>query len=697
MEVRFWFLTLTPLLALLSYAILLAIVIQRGRRSPLYHFFAFYLLAMSVWSFGSAMMRLDPSRILLWNKVLTGGAVAMPLAFFGFVQAFLDERRDRWLWIGFAILLGLETTTALGLMVTHARLLKGGLLDVDTGPAIFANAAYWTFFVGFAAWSLVRAYRRTQDSVLRNRIRYSLLGVFLVLLGGSTNTVPALGALPIDHAANLLNAFLLAYAILRYQLLDIRLVVRKGLFYSIPIIIIGTGYFLIVFLAVNLFHIVTGYQVLLLSLILAAVTAMAVQPLRDRVRAWLDRLFFREKYSSSLMLQRLSRTVASSVLDLDRLTNMILDEVTTTMHIERAAFFLKQGKSGEFCLTARRGLDPNADFRLRQDHPIVHWLSRHEHVLTRHDIDMTPQFKALWRQEWEDLERIGTELFIPLKARGEFVAIFAVGPKLSEETYSQDDQLTLITLANQTAVAIENARLYDAERQRAAELDAFAHTVAHDLQNPLGLVIGFAEALEEDHATMPDEELSHYLHTIARSVRRVSSIVDELLLLSELPKMEVQARPLDMAHIVAEAQRRLTHMIEEYQAEIVVPETWPVALGYGPWVEGVWVNYLSNAIKYGGQPPRVELGATVQPDGMVRFWVRDNGPGLAPEEQAQLFTPFTRLDQVRTEGHGLGLSIARRIVEKLDGQVGVESEVGRGSTFSFTLPGVVTRYQQFPV
>ncbi|MCK4473481.1 MAG: PAS domain S-box protein, partial [Anaerolineae bacterium] len=243
----------------------------------------------------------------------------------------------------------------------------------------------------------------------------------------------------------------------------------------------------------------------------------------------------------------------------------------------------------------------------------------------------------------------------------------------------------------------ERKRAEEALRQRTAELqarneelDAFAHTVAHDLQNPLGLVIGFAETLEQDHATMPDEELSRYLHTIARSVRRVSSIVDELLLLSEVPKMEVQARPLDMARIVAEAQQRLTHMIEEYQAEIILPETWPVALGYGPWVEGVWVNYLNNAIKYGGQPPRVELGATVQADGMVRFWVRDNGPGLTPEGQALLFTPFTRLDQVRTKGHGLGLSIARRIVEKLDGQVGVESEVGRGSTFSFTLPGVVT-------
>ena len=83
----------------------------------------------------------------------------------------------------------------------------------------------------------------------------------------------------------------------------------------------------------------------------------------------------------------------------------------------------------------------------------------------------------------------------------------------------------------------------------------------------------------------------------------------------------------------------------------------------------------------------MELGADMQPDGMVRFWVRDNGSGLAPEDQARLFTPFTRLNQVRVKGYGLGLSIVRRIIEKLGGQVRIESQVGRGSVFSFTLPG----------
>ena len=118
------------------------------------------------------------------------------------------------------------------------------------------------------------------------------------------------------------------------------------------------------------------------------------------------------------------------------------------------------------------------------------------------------------------------------------------------------------------------------------------------------------------------------------------------------------------------------------------PSEWPSAMGHAPWVEEVWVNYLSNAIKYGGsesEPPRIELGAETQADGMIRFWVHDNGPGIAPEDQARLFTPFTRLDQARATGHGLGLSIVRRIAEKLGGQASVDSQVGQGSTFSFTL------------
>jgi len=103
-------------------------------------------------------------------------------------------------------------------------------------------------------------------------------------------------------------------------------------------------------------------------------------------------------------------------------------------------------------------------------------------------------------------------------------------------------------------------------------------------------------------------------------------------------------------------------------------------------VEEIWINYLDNAIKYGGSPPRVELSAERQADGMVRFQVHDNGKGLSPAAQARLFLPFERLGQSAAGGYGLGLSIVQRIAERLNGHVAVESQIGRGSTFSFTLP-----------
>ena len=244
--------------------------------------------------------------------------------------------------------------------------------------------------------------------------------------------------------------------------------------------------------------------------------------------------------------------------------------------------------------------------------------------------------------------------------------------------------------------AEKTLRQYAAElKARNEDLDAFAHTVAHDLKGSLGYMVGFAQVLEQDYAALPDKDRRNCLRVIAQGGRKMCNIIDELLLLSSMRKVgEVEIKPLDMAHIVAEARQRLTHMIEEYQAEIILPDAWPVALGHGSWVEEVWVNYVSNALKYGDRPPRVELGAMAEADGMVRFWVRDNGPGITPEDQARLFTSFTRLDPARANGHGLGLSIVRRIVEKLGGQVGVESEVGQGSVFSFALPGVAGQIAQ---
>jgi PAS domain S-box-containing protein len=221
---------------------------------------------------------------------------------------------------------------------------------------------------------------------------------------------------------------------------------------------------------------------------------------------------------------------------------------------------------------------------------------------------------------------------------------------------------------------------------RNEELDAFSHTVAHDLRNPLGVVRGFTEQVVDHMESMDPDEMRECLSSVLQACNKMDTIIDELLLLAGVGKArQVEVGALDMRRIVSEAITRLSHLSAEYDAFIAVPDTLPKALGYGPWVEEVWVNYLSNAILHGGRPPRVSMEGAEDGD-HVRFCVRDNGEGIRHGDEASLFVPFTRLRNDRTPGCGLGLSIVRRIVERLGGQVGVQSLPGQGSSFWFTLP-----------
>ncbi|MFZ1756948.1 MAG: ATP-binding protein [Caldilineaceae bacterium] len=266
--------------------------------------------------------------------------------------------------------------------------------------------------------------------------------------------------------------------------------------------------------------------------------------------------------------------------------------------------------------------------------------------------------------------------------------------------YHPNDIDFLATLAARAGTAISKVQLYEQLREtnlllhkqaadlagRNADLDAFAHSVAHDLKNPLTSIMGYTELLLDDYDLLSNEERLEFLGHIARRSTKMHQIVDGLLLMSQLHSREVQLTAVDMQAIVTEACNRLHESRQQRDAILHMPHEWPLALGYPQWLEEVWANYVSNAIKYGGTPPEIWLGATHCGDDFIRFWVKDNGAGLTPEQQTQLFLPFTRLHTSKQEGHGLGLSIVRRIVEKCRGTVGVESEPGVGSIFWFTLP-----------
>lgn len=297
---------------------------------------------------------------------------------------------------------------------------------------------------------------------------------------------------------------------------------------------------------------------------------------------------------------------------------------------------------------------------------------------------------------------------IPIMAGENCLGVLAMGRVQAGASFTDEDIVKGLAFSRLAALALDNAHLYATalreinERKQAeqslqqfaaelqahnAELNAFAHTVAHDLKNPLTGLMGSVQLLQFSQRTMSDEQRDDVLRIMDTTVQKMATIISELLLLASIrAKDAIPKQNLAMEHIVSSVEVRLQDHITATRACIEKPASWPVAAGYAPWVEEVWANYLSNALKYGGNPPKITLGANETDDGFVRFWVRDNGSGIRKTQQAQLFTPFTRLRSARAEGHGLGLSIVQRIIQRLGGSVGVESTLGEGSTFYFTLP-----------
>jgi signal transduction histidine kinase len=219
------------------------------------------------------------------------------------------------------------------------------------------------------------------------------------------------------------------------------------------------------------------------------------------------------------------------------------------------------------------------------------------------------------------------------------------------------------------------------------ELDAFAHTVAHDLRNPLATLNGRLELANLVLGKADEATVRRHLEEAVKSSRRLNDIIDELLILAGVRRQAIVAVPLNLGACASEAVDRLEALLKMHEAVVRLPEAWPTAYGHAPWVIEVWANYISNAAKYGGAKPVITLGGRTNPDGQTaRFWVQDTGLGLDAVAQTRMFVPFTRITAVRAKGHGLGLSIVRRIIEKLGGQVGVESSPGAGACFWFELP-----------
>jgi signal transduction histidine kinase len=241
-----------------------------------------------------------------------------------------------------------------------------------------------------------------------------------------------------------------------------------------------------------------------------------------------------------------------------------------------------------------------------------------------------------------------------------------------------------------------NAQLRDEIERREeliTELKAFSYTVAHDLKTPLTIISGYSHIISKELASTNEPELAEFAEQVVNTTFKMGHMIDSILSFANVRQTEVILCQLDMQTVVAEILLELQPMIKETGARLSHPKQWPKVLGHPQWVEEIWTNYISNALKYGGRPdegqaPIIELGYDSHQSDTFRFWVRDHGYGLTPEQQDNLFIPFQRMHKGSKEGSGLGLSIVKRMVEKMGGEVGVESSPGEGCQFWFTLSSV---------
>ena len=677
----------TCLLALLGYGFLFGLVFLRARHRRAARYFLFYLLAMAIWQGGQtvAVFTEAPEVALQAYRVLLALGYSFGFFYAMFVRELLGIRSGR----------GLVRAGYISVAGVPLYMLAGGpgliesvykepgvpffLPHFGTAAIVFGISVYG--FLAYAFVHLLRARLHSTSPEERNRLAYLLMGVPIVIVGSVFNFSPQLRAYPLDVIANLINAMLTGLAIVRYRLLDIQVVVRKGLRYTSVTAAVGLIYFALVFLAIQVLHFVSGYQVLLLSLVMATVAAVAVQPLRDVLQARVDKTFFREKYDTAQMLQRLSRTAAAT-LDIDRLTNLIVAEVTNTMHIERAAFFLKDGTSG-LRLASGLGLDGARQVRLRHDHPVIATMARDPQPFVASQLDRMPLARAFTLQEREQWEKLDMALLVPVTAQGALVGVLAVGEKRSGVGYSRDDRIALTTLANQTAVAVENARLYAAaqhelaERQRAEtamraslqEKEVLLKEIHHRVKNNLQMIYSLL-SLQSQYADDP---------TTLEALRDSQNRIRSMALIHEKLYQSTNLADIDFGEYLRSLASHLhrSYAVKDRNVRLVV-STAPIRLGIDTALPCALIasELISNALKHAfvGRPEgvlRVNIGTDDR--GTIRLEVADDGVGLRHVGQGS--SPAT-----------LGMQLVDGLVRQLNGTLTTDNTQGTAFTVSFSAP-----------
>jgi GAF domain-containing protein len=394
--------------------------------------------------------------------------------------------------------------------------------------------------------------------------------------------------------------------------------------------------------------------------------------------------------------------VVSSTLDLETVLTRIVSHAVQLSGTDGGAIYEYDEPSEEFRLRATDHMEEELINALRSNPPrlgdgVVGRAAANREPVQVPNILEERTYAPRMRQM---LERYGfrASLAVPLLREERIIGGLVVRRKSTGEFRPEVIEL-LKTFATQSVLAIQNARLFREIEDKSRQIEAanrhkseFLANMSHELRTPLNAIIGFSEVLGERMFGELNEKQAEYTEDILSSGRHLLSLINEILDLSkvEAGRMELEVATFDLPLAIDNARTFVRERATKHgiNLDVTVDERLGDFVGDERKIKQILLNLLSNAVKFTPEGGRIGINAR-QVDGSVEISVSDTGIGIAPEDQPKIFEEFRQVGgdyAHKREGTGLGLTLAKKFVELHGGKIWVESQVGKGSTFSFTLP-----------
>lgn len=684
-----------PLVTLVVSTILLVVVWRGTQRNFSNTIFCGLLLTVALWSVVLFGMRSshDAHQALFWDRAISPIVYTTYLLYYHFSLACTNTKGQKGILLAaYLILVVITALSPTDLLIEKMRLEYYGYAPVP-GPVAFPFAASGLLLLGGGAYNLFKRYKTLHSYEERNRLLYLAIAVIFPLTGalldGFSNLPPA------TVWGYLIFCIVCSVAILKYHLLDIRLVIRKGIAYLLMSIAVAIPYVGTILLFSRLFEQAVPFWAHFIFLLLLA---LALQPLWQRVQRLVDKCFYRERYDFLKELQNFSQET-HDISDLNELISSLVKLISRALQSTSVCLLLTSA-SRDFVTVSSTG-ESAAQLTIESGSPLLRWLRFNKGILRRQGLDTIPQLQSLTAKEMSELEKIRAKLFVPLKTKEkELVGVVILSEKLSGQRYSTEDEWVVLTVASRMAIELENARLYALERITRKELERqdeqkteFLHSVAHELKTPLTAIISSSELLSTELSSTAVSQRQRLIRNIIQSAwsmdKRVTALLD--FAKTQVGDLMLRKEPLEIGLIIKEIASRLRVLFKnkEQSLKLEVLGSLPQVKADREKLEQIIVNLLSNANKFSPTGSKITLEAR-ELDNRIIVEVKDSAPAITEEEKVKLFDPYYRGGDTdkrqRVPGLGLGLAISRKLVELHQGELWVVSEPGRGNTFAFSLP-----------